>query len=178
MDILAHALWAGAGSELARRHGRLRNNQIAPVVVLAVLPDLVQYVPLLIGMLSGEVTLGATLEFVSAAPGQFAMLPPVVWLFAHHLHCIMHSLVVAVAVSTLCWIYFRAAAVVLAGWWSHIVIDIFSHSAEYYAVPVLYPFSQRGFDGFAWNTPMFLAINYTLIIGAYAWLWQSRQHRG
>jgi len=30
-------------------------------------------------------------------------------------------------------------------------------------VPVLYPFTQRGFDGLAWNTPWFLALNYAAI---------------
>jgi membrane-bound metal-dependent hydrolase YbcI (DUF457 family) len=51
----------------------------------------------------------------------------------------------------------------LFGWWSHIVIDVFTHSAAYYPAPVLYPFSQRGFDGLAWNTPWFLGLNYVVL---------------
>ena len=34
-----------------------------------------------------------------------------------------------------------------------IVIDVFWHSPDYYAVPVLYPFSYRSFDGIAWIPP-------------------------
>ena len=55
------------------------------------------------------------------------------------------------------------ARVPLAGWWSHIVIDFFTHSADYYSVPVLYPFTYWGFDGLAWNTPWFLALNYAVL---------------
>ena len=39
-----------------------------------------------------------------------------------------------------------AAALVLAGWWLHIVIDVFTHSAEFYPAPVLYPITREGFD--------------------------------
>ena len=59
----------------------------------------------------------------------------------------------------------------LLGWWSHIVIDVFTHSAEFYPSPVLYPFTQRGFDGIAWNTPAFMAANYLALALAAAWLW-------
>ena len=45
------------------------------------------------------------------------------------------------------------------------MIDVFMHSADYYASPVLYPITHRGFDGVAWNTPWFLALNY-LALGA------------
>jgi hypothetical protein len=45
----------------------------------------------------------------------------------------------------------------------HIVIDVFTHSADFYPSPVLYPVTQRGFDGWAWNDPWQLALNYGLI---------------
>lgn len=177
MDLLAHALWAGAGAAQARRRGKLRQNAIAPIVVLAVLPDLLQYVPVLMGILAGATTPGALLAYARAAPDEQTLLPPAILLFTHHLHCIMHSVVIAAGVTVIAWLLFRQRAVILAGWWSHILIDVFSHSAEYYAVPVFYPFSYRGFDGLAWNTPGFFAINYTLLALVYAWLWHSRQRR-
>ena len=63
----------------------------------------------------------------------------------------------------------------LLGWWSHIVIDVFTHSADYYAVPVLYPFMDRGFDGIAWNTPWFMLVNYTALAAVWIFLWQRRK---
>ena len=63
----------------------------------------------------------------------------------------------------------RTLWIPLLGWWSHIVLDVFTHSADYYPSPVLYPFTQRGFDGIAWNTPWFLALNYAALL--LTWLW-------
>ena len=54
------------------------------------------------------------------------------------------------------------------------MIDVFTHSADFYAVPVLYPFSERGFDGLAWNTPWFLALNYAALAVTILWLALTR----
>jgi membrane-bound metal-dependent hydrolase YbcI (DUF457 family) len=61
------------------------------------------------------------------------------------------------------------------GWCSHIVIDVFTHSAQFYPVPVLYPFTQRGFDGLAWNTPWFMAANYVALAAAACGLFFTRR---
>ena len=66
----------------------------------------------------------------------------------------------------------------LLGWWSHIVIDMFTHSADYYPSPVLWPITRQGFDGAAWNTPVFMTLNYLALAAVYLWLirrrWRSR----
>ena len=47
------------------------------------------------------------------------------------------------------WVGVGAGLVPLLGWWSHIVIDVFTQSADFYPSSVLYPITQRGFDGLA-----------------------------
>ena len=37
MDILAHALWAGAGAELLRRHSYMTSSEARAIVLLAVI---------------------------------------------------------------------------------------------------------------------------------------------
>jgi membrane-bound metal-dependent hydrolase YbcI (DUF457 family) len=76
----------------------------------------------------------------------------------------MHSAPVAAIVTALAWGVRRAFWLPLLGWWSHIAIDVFTHSADYYAVPVLYPFTERGFDGIAWTTPWFMVLNYVALV--------------
>ena len=88
----------------------------------------------------------------------------------------MHSAVVAGAVTLLLWTIRRSLWLPLLGWWSHIVIDVFTHSADYYPSPVLYPLTQRGFDGLAWNTPSFLVLNYLALCAVGGWLWRYRSH--
>jgi hypothetical protein len=94
-------------------------------------------------------------------PGQEPGLPPLVQLWSHHLHCVMHSAPIAGLVTLALWAVRRTLWLPLLGWWSHIVIDVFTHSADYYAGAGAVPVHERGFDGIAWITPWFMALNYT-----------------
>jgi hypothetical protein len=61
----------------------------------------------------------------------------------------------------------------------HLVIDVFTHSAAFFPTPILYPFTERGFDGLAWNTPWFMVLNYVSLAAVGWWLLSSRrQARG
>ena len=97
-------------------------------------------------------------------------MPHMVELLTHHLHCIWHSAVVSAVVTALLWGLRRSLWIPLLGWWSHIVIDVFTHSADFYPSPVLYPFTQWGFDGLAWNTSWFMMLNYITLAAVWAWL--------
>ena len=114
--------------------------------------------------------MAALRAYAIAMPGQEPLLPPTVQLLSHHLHCAMHSVLLAGAVTLVCYALTRSLWVPLLGWWLHIVIDVFTHSADYYPVAVLYPIAQGGFDGIAWNTPWFMALNYIVLGVVGLWL--------
>ena len=175
MDILAHSLWAGIGVAMLGRRRRISARTATVTVALAALPDVMQLLPILAWSALGSGSWATVLAYAIASPGQEPALPATVLLLSHHLHCILHSAVVAAAVSVLVWGLLRAWWLPLLGWWSHIVIDVFTHSADYYAAPVLYPFTQRGFDGIAWNQPWMLVLNYAAILAVTGWLWRSRR---
>ncbi len=84
-----------------------------------------------------------------------------------------HSDLLALCVTAASWRWRAKLGLPLAGWWSHILIDVFTHSSDYYASPVLYPLSYEGFDGLAWNTPWFMMANYAALIGL-AWWFRRR----
>jgi hypothetical protein len=173
MDILAHSLWAGAGVALLGRRVPVSSRTAATTIGLAGLPDVLQMLRLLGWWLFGGGTFSAVKAFAIALPGQEPSLPSAVLLISHHLHCAAHSAVVAGVVTLLVWRLRRTLWIPLLGWWSHILIDVFTHSADYYASPVLYPFTERGFDGIAWNTPWFMALNYAALFAAGLWLFLS-----
>ena len=175
MDILAHSLWAGAGVTLAQRHWHLSPRTLALTVLLASLPDLLHLLPIIAWGMFGDGSLADVWRFAIAVPGGEPALPPLVNLWAHHLHCVMHRAMVAAAATLLNWLAWHALWFPLLGWWSHIVIDVFTHSADYYPSPVLYPITQRGFDGLAWNTPWFLVGNYAALGVTAVWLLRSRE---
>jgi len=177
MDILAHTLWAGAGLALARRRWQVNARSVALTMGLAALPDLLHLLPIVAWWLAGDGTFATVRAYAIAVPGSEPGLPPVVKLLSQHLHCIAHSAIVAAAVTLLCWVLRRSLWLPLLGWWSHIIIDVFTHSADFYPAPVLYPITQRGFDGIAWNTPWFMLLNY-LALGAFGlWLVVSARRR-
>jgi len=179
LDIIAHGLWAGIGVGFASRRWNLTRRTMALTVAMAVLPDLVQLLPLMTWALFSQDGVAVVRAYVQALPRSEPVLPPTVGLLTYHLHCFMHSAVVAGAFAALCWGALRSFWVPLLGWWLHIVIDVFTHSADFYPSPVLYPLTQRGFDGLAWNTPWFLAVNYFALAAATTWLvWSSRLRRG
>lgn len=175
MDILAHALWAGAGVVALRRRLPLAPRALVLTVALAVLPDIPHLLPLVAWSIFGDGSLAAVQAYAVAVPGQEPLVAPGIELWSHHLHCIFHSAVIASLVTAISWICLRTLWIPLLGWWSHILIDVLTHSADYYPSPVLYPFTRLGFDGIAWNRPWFLVLNYVSLLAAYLWLWRSRR---
>ena len=178
MDIFAHSLWVVAGAKLARRHRIIvGRGTIVAGAVLAALPDVVHMVPVISWALLGSGSIADLRAYAVAVPGGEPAMPMMVELLAHHLHCMMHSAIVAGAATLLVLMVNRSVWFPLLAWWSHIVIDVFTHSDDYYPSPVLYPITYSGFDGLAWNRPGFLAVNYTLLIAVYAWLYYASRRK-
>jgi hypothetical protein len=175
MDIVAHGLWAGIGIALARRKHDIPRETALATIGAAMAPDLIQLMPVLFVAVSQPDGMAVLRAYIMALPGFEPALAPWVEFLTHHLHCAMHSAVVAGVVTAAAWWLARSIWLPLLGWWSHIVIDVFTHSAEFYPVPVLYPFTQRGFDGLAWNEPWFLVANYLAIAIALTWLLVTRR---
>jgi hypothetical protein len=178
MDIIAHGLWAGLGAVWLGRRRPVGRAQVAAAAALGVLPDVVHLAPVAAWAIFGGGTAADFVAYALAAPGGEPAMPAWTAAAAHHLHCTFHSGLVAAAVALLVarvprW--WRALAVPLAGWWLHIGIDVFTHSADFYPAPVLYPITQQGFDGIAWNTPWFLAANYAALALAAVLLWRGRR---
>ena len=175
MDMLAHALWAGAGAELLRRKTPISKRSIYGIVLLAALPDVLQLVPILGWMAIGDGSIGLVYEYVFSTPGTEPHLPPIVRGLAYHLHCMGHSAIVAGAVTLLAWLRRPQLLIPLLGWWSHIILDVFTHSKDYYPSPILYPITYAGLNGIAWNEPIFLLLNYLALALLYAVLLFTRR---
>lgn len=161
MDILAHGLWVGVGAAWLHRHLDRRTTALA--VGMAVVPDLAQLLPLAYQALFTRGGWAVLLAYADALPGYEPALAPIVSELTHHLHCVLHSALVGVVATALIWFWLGRFWLPLLGWWSHIVIDVFTHSADFYPSPVFYPVTYRGFDGIAWNTPWFMVLNYLSI---------------
>jgi hypothetical protein len=176
MDVFAHALWASVGIAAISRARPIETRTVVATVGLAALPDLAHPLPLIGWWLFGEGSASTLWAYALALPCQEPAMPPMVAMLAHHVHCTLHSAIVAGSVTMLLWKILGRFWIPLLGWWSHVVIDVFTHSAEYYASPVFYPITQRGFDGLAWNTPWFMVVNYLSLGLCALWLIQHTRH--
>ena len=176
MDILAHGLWAGAAVMAIAPQRKPRRAIWVWTVVLAVMPDLGHMLPVT-GWAMSTLSGGDWWQYAMAVPGLEPAMPEAVRLLAHHLHCVLHSAVVAAAVTALVWWRWRVLWLPLLGWWLHIVIDVFTHSADFFPSPIFYPFTYWGFDGWAWNQPAALVSNYVALGGVWLWLLQTRQRK-
>lgn len=177
MDILAHGLWASVGVAAANGRWAIAPRAAVVTVALAVLPDLGHMLPMWGWGLWGDGSFADLWRYALALPGQEPVMPPSVALVSHHLHCTMHSAIVAGGITLFVWWVRGTLWMPLLGWWSHIVIDIFTHSVDFYPSPVFYPITQRGFDGIAWNRPWFMVLNYTALTIIALWLWRTNKRK-
>ncbi len=177
MDIVAHVLWAGAAAEALRHRTYLSTATVGGIVLLAALPDVVHLAPLAAWALSQDAPLSLVYRTLVAPAGRGPPVPEAVHALGANLYFIMHSAPVAAALAALAWAARQRFPVVMLGWWLHIAIDLFTHSGDYYAVPVLYPFSDYAWDGIAWRPPWFLVLNYLALAVTYFWRLKTRGRR-
>lgn len=172
MDILAHGLWAGG---LARAFQK-RNREIKPgwIAFWGVFPDLFAFTLLFGYLIAGRVFGFAIPHF----PSPNSMEPigaNGIWLLkiTPILYSLSHSVVIFVIVLGVVLFMRKRIPWSLFGWFLHIVIDVPTHSYEFYPTPVLWPISDWRFNGVSWGVPWFSIANYSLLAMIYlAFLFQ------
>lgn len=160
MDIASHALWGGVG------FGRSSKRTFALATLIGALPDAIPFTIPFIGFLWDAIVTGAV--FSPPRPGSgYDGIPEYVF----SLYSLTHSLIVFFAVFALAYVILRRPPWILGAWGLHILMDIFTHSREFFPTPVFWPLSDATFDGVSWGTPSIFIPNLVFLAGAYAWWW-------
>lgn len=163
MEIIAHGLWAAAAAITAKRTTRARI-RVGWAVWWAAFPDVLAFGPSLVA--------GLWLRLMGG-PGSVSADGHIL-LHAHlglPLYQAGHSLLVFLLVFGIAVILTRRVVFELLGWLLHILIDIPTHSLDYYATRFLWPVSDFRMDGIAWWTPWFWATTYGALVCVYFGLW-------
>ncbi len=166
MDVLAHTLWANALFHLKYAKER-RQRYIA--AAFGVVPDLIGFVPLTIYVLYNRLTL---------SPGTYQTYTSWTFTYAEHAYNYTHSFVIFL-VAVLIVMAIRKGKLYwpMLGWGLHILIDIFTHP-DFYQTPFLFPLSGfKFYGGISWAHPVFMAINYGLLILVYIIIFWYRSKR-
>lgn len=161
MDIFAHALWTTAAYKQLydKKHTHLSLKWAA---FWGVFPDLFAF------------TIPFVMLFVNLATGH---LPRNTYgwdsgmqSLAYQLYNISHSLVIFLVTFLIVWALRRKAPLVMLGWALHILIDVPTHVAEFYATPIFWPISGWKFThGISWGAPWFMVLNYSSLILVYTY---------
>lgn len=174
MDVFAHTLWTNAVYHF-KYHQQRRMRYLA--AFFGVAPDLIGFAPLFVYLiLSGRMFSGESFPFGDQSNWTFR--------FAENAYNFTHSLVIfasALILVTLIvnlWkrknnpLNFRLYIFwPMFGWALHILLDIPTHP-DFYHTPFLFPLSDFQYKGgVSWGHPLFMVINYGLLIASYIGLY-------
>ena len=169
MDIVAHGLWAAAGTIGLRRKARV-GISLGWAAFWGVFPDLFSFtIPAAIRI--WWLLTGTTRSLLPDPNG------PQHFQFVWQLYHGSHSLVVFGAAFGLVWLFARRPALSMLGWLLHIAIDIFTHRGIF-ATHCLWAFSSFGWDGIPWESTWFLAANYVTLAAVYLLILRSARAAG
>lgn len=155
MDIISHGLWGAAA------FGRKNRKNFRFSFFMGIMPDFLSFGILFIAIIFG----------FYPRPNWASNPPPIdiIPSFISYFYNITHSLIIFTAIFLIIWFIAKKPFWPLAAWGLHIIIDIPSHSLQFFATPFLWPISDFKVNGISWSAPeifipniIFLVILYTL----------------
>jgi hypothetical protein len=179
MDVFSHWLW---GVLITRKHV---NWKVAGP--MSVLPDLLAFVPSFIYSLAYGIQRPSVDDTTVTSD-----FPAIAWDTYQYTHS---AVVVTVGVLITWWVFARfsgsrlesqfaeqhrskplmLAFLLWLPWYSNILLDIPTHTLQFFPTPVFYPLSDYGFDGTRWSNPIILLPNVLLLAGL--WFYVKRKDR-
>ena len=165
MDIISHGLWGG----IAFGRGSVRSYWTA--FFFGVMPDLFSFGLFTIATFLG---LSSRVSWGDGEPPPMEAIPQ----YVHGLYNVTHSLIIFVLVFALVWILREKRPYwLMAGWGLHILVDVPTHSYQFFPTPFLWPFSDYRFDGEGWGHPLIFFPNIALLVILYGifFYWRYKQ---
>jgi hypothetical protein len=161
MDVLAHGLWTNV---MFKAIPATRNSRKETMwgIAFGIIPDLMAFTPIF-AVLFYNIILGEA-QWTAGRP-DFENMPLAA--LTHQLYNFSHSFVFWAVITLAAWAIFKRFPWILLGAFLHIAIDLFSHSREFFPTPFLYPISHYEIDGIPWSHPVFMVINYGLLLVMY-----------
>jgi len=163
MDVLSHGLWGGI------IFGRKNKRNFLISFLIGIAPDVLSFGPFFLMTLLG---LRGRPHF-SGGPPDPALIPS----YVSYLYNLTHSLVVFAAVFLILWAVLKRPFWLLWVWGFHILLDIFTHSFEFFPTPLFWPISDFKLDGWMWGSLWIYLTNVVLLISLYVWFFIVKRRR-
>ncbi len=178
MDILSHGLWASGALKGAQEKTKKKFNFKA-AFFFGIFPDLFAFTLPFIYLLLNLVSSSLSISEITHSHSTEGTTRDSLFLneLTGTLYNISHSLVIFLIVFFAVRFIFKKFHYELLGWGLHILMDIPTHTLEFYPTPFLWPLSDYRFDGISWGTPQFLIVNYTILIILYLYLYRRENKK-
>lgn len=176
MDVFAHALWTGALFRGFNLKAKIKI-KVWKAVLWGIAPDVFSFGLMTAWMLLSLIFGGTVADFhqfEAMEPAQRDTIP--IFQIVSFMYNITHSLFTFAAFFIVFYFIFRKPMWAMLGWLVHILIDIPTHSYQFYPTPFLWPLSSWKFNGISWGQKWFMIANYSAIVIAYAalYFWSKR----
>jgi len=163
MDIVSHGLW----THVAFRAARQTKKAILIALLFGVAPDLVSFGSDFVLELTGIGKLLGIPTLFNHWRNGIGAIPHYVYV----VYDVSHSLLIFLAAFFAFWLLRKRAFFwPMASWGLHILIDIPSHSRQFFATPFLWPISDYRVNGINWGTPAFFFANWVVLLALYGWI--------
>ena len=158
MDTLAHGLWTNVIYQRQRAADRWW------AIFFGVAPDLFSFGPFFVTRLIDNAW--------PAGRPSLASIPVYVSIIYSYTHSIVIWLIVFGLV-----VLWRRGRVwwPLSAWLVHILVDIGTHTYEFFPTPFLFPLSSWKINAINWADPTFMIVNYSLLLLAYLEIYRRRR---
>jgi len=153
MDIVSHGLWGGIA------FGRKNPKNYLIAFLIGVSPDIFSFGFFWIARWLG---LAEEISFSGGHPDQ-SLIPQ----YVHILYGITHSLIIFFIVFFLIWFLLKKPYWLLGAWFIHILIDIPTHSFDFFPTPFLWPVSNYMVNGISWGNPIIFFPDVIILILLY-----------
>lgn len=161
MDILSHGLWGGIA------FGRKDKKAFWWSFAFGIAPDFFSFGILTIATLLG---LAKRPEWSAGGHPGAGMIPQ----YVYQLYNVTHSFIPFAVIFALVWIFRKKPFLPMLAWPLHILMDIPTHSTEFFPTPFLWPFFNNiRVNGIPWSHAYIFIPNWIALVGLYAWWYKK-----
>lgn len=163
MDFISHGLWGSIA------FGRKTRREFLIAFLFGIMPDVLSF-----GIFSAANFLG-----ISSGPdwGKGHPVASMIPGYVNSLYNLTHSFVIFGIIFFAVWLIRRKPYLPMLAWILHIVVDIPTHSYQFFPTPFLWPFSSFRFNGVSWGHPYIFFPDVILLILVYAWYYYHKKKK-
>lgn len=157
MDIFSHGLWGGLCFGRHAGYGT--------AFLCGMLPDLLAFGPYTLYRLASR-----QLYWQHGTPPTAENFPA----WVHFIYNCTHSLLISGLIFAALWLYSRPLALAFLAWPLHILLDIPTHSSNFFPTRFLFPLSDVHVNGIVWHNRYIWGANALALLVAYLVVWVRR----